>query len=1649
MIIVKGAREHNLDRIDLSLPQNRLICFTGVSGSGKSSLAFDTLYAEGQRRYIESLSSYARQFLGQLPKPDVEQITGLNPAISISQKSGAQNTRSTVGTVTEIYDFLRILYARVSTGYCPKCGRAITAQTRSQILSQLEALPENASFIVLAPVVKGQKGEHRDLFADLKKRGYLRARVDGELVRLEEDLRLDRQMRHHIEVVIDRIRKTEANHHRLAEAVESAMTAGKGEMIVLFDESETPSSEPAKGRKKNERAGEKKPPKEIFFSSEYACPYCGINFSPPTPQLFSFNSVQGMCPHCSGLGYIHTFDEQLLIPDPSRSFQQGCIEPIGKWKDLGRWKRHIYQGVADELCARDSLEKNYILETAWEELDRKYQEAILYGMGDDPVKFSWHNGSNGYQWTGVYEGVIPVMLRQYRESGSKLQRMAMEKYMSITACVYCGGRRLNSQACAYRLETASGEAPFDKQKSWTLADLCTLPIRNVIEFFEHLVLNGTQRLIARDALKEILARLGFLRDVGLDYLSLGRTAPTLSGGEIQRIRLAGQIGSGLTGVLYILDEPSIGLHSRDNLRLIETLRHLRDIGNTVIVVEHDEDTMLAADWLVDFGPGPGVRGGKIVAQGTVADVLNQKETSLTAQYLKGSEAINVPAVRRKPNGKKLVIRGAEHNNLKNIDVEIPLGCMICVTGVSGSGKSSLINDILVEALNRDLNRGVGDPGKYKSIEGVKNLDKLIAIDQSPIGRTPRSNPSTYIKLFDEIRKLFSELPEAKAKGFQPGRFSFNVSGGRCEACEGNGAQKLEMDFLADIWVTCPVCGGKRFNRDTLSVTYKGCSINDILEMDVEEALVHFANFPKIAHKLETLRDVGLGYMKLGQPSPTLSGGEAQRIKLARELVKKSTGKTLYLLDEPTTGLHFADIRLLLNVLQNFVDSGNTVLIVEHNLDVIKTADWIIDLGPEGGEAGGRVVVAGTPEEVMACPESHTGRSLREHLAKDRTAFAKPKRSGRGKKREPQKLAETVCRDSEAKAARTAILVRGAREHNLQNISLEIPREKLTVCSGMSGSGKTSLAMDTVYAEGQRRFVESLSSYARQFLGQMSKPDVDQVIGISPAIAIQQKSASHSPRSTVGTITEIHDYIRVLFARLGTAYCPDCGIPVGTQSTDEIIEKVFSQLDERPLLIAAPVQDETSSYEKIWERLRSQGFLRVRVDGTVYRLDEVPEIDRRRHHQIEIVVDRILLSSEDAESLRSHARELENRVRSRIAGSVESALNLGKGEIHLIRLGDGDQEPEEITLSQHLSCVECGRSFERLSAHHFSFNSPLGWCPHCEGIGTEFGTRQGHFISDPKRTLREGAIDIWPRGGYADGFLNAFCRQTGISADVPFEQLDARHRRLLFHGTGDRWFSVTAGDLQRAPSARSAKKMPASPVLFRFQYKGVYPAVDEAGRLVPAFRNQFGFQMEEVECSVCMGSRLREDAASVRFHDLTIDQINRKPLENLLDFFKTEKLEEREENIAGDLIREIRERLEFLVDVGLGYLTLARPAVSLSGGEAQRIRLAAQIGSGLTGVLYVLDEPTIGLHPRDNKRLIGAIKKLRDLGNTILMVEHDKQVIESADNVLDFGPRAGNQGGEIVASGSPETLSSQPRSVTGPFLSGEKTIPIPVNRRILR
>ena len=937
-IKIRGANENNLKNIDVDIPRNELVVLTGLSGSGKSSLAFDTIYAEGQRRYMESLSSYARQFLGQMEKPDVESIEGLSPAISIDQKSTNHNPRSTVGTVTEIYDYFRLLYARVGIPHCPKCGREIAKQSVDQMVDQIMALPERTKIQLLAPVVRGRKGTHAKLFERAKKSGYVRVRVDGNMYELSEEIALDKNVKHNIEIIVDRLVIKPGIEKRLTDSVENVLQLAEGLLLVDVIDGEP-----------------------MNFSQSFSCPVCEISIDEIEPRSFSFNNPFGACPECFGLGYKMEFSEELMIPDPSLSINQGAIAVLG-WQSCTD-KSSFTRAILDALCK----EYHFDLDTPFEDYPKEIHDILIYGTDGKEVKV-YYKGQRG---EGIYpvafEGLIKNVERRYRETGSQTMKAEYETFMNITPCSACKGQRLKPGALAVTVG--------DKN----ISEVTTLSIERLQKFLDELQLTETQQLIGNQILKEIKARISFLMDVGLDYLTLARATGTLSGGEAQRIRLATQIGSGLVGVAYILDEPSIGLHQRDNDKLLATLKHLRDLGNSLIVVEHDEDTMLAADYIVDIGPGAGEHGGQVVAVGNAQEIMKNPK-SVTGAYLSGKIRIPVPTERKKPTGYLKVV-GAQENNLKNIDVKFPLGVMTCVTGVSGSGKSSLVNQILYKRLARDLNRARTIPGKHKRIEGLEQVDKVINIDQSPIGRTPRSNPATYTGVFDLIRDLFAGTPDAKARGYKKGRFSFNVKGGRCEACAGDGILKIEMHFLPDVYVPCEVCGGKRYNRETLEVRYKGKNIYDVLNMTVEEAVDFFENVPSIRRKMETLRDVGLSYIRLGQPSTELSGGEAQRIKLATELSKRSTGKTVYILDEPTTGLHFADVHKLTEILRRLSGDGNTVIVIEHNLDVIKTADYIIDIGPEGGDRGGTVVASGTPEEVAKNPDSYTGKYIASILEK--------------------------------------------------------------------------------------------------------------------------------------------------------------------------------------------------------------------------------------------------------------------------------------------------------------------------------------------------------------------------------------------------------------------------------------------------------------------------------------------------------------------------------------------------------------------------------------------------------------------------------------------------------------------------------------------
>ena len=1428
-IVIRDAHEHNLRHVDLTIPRDSIVVVTGVSGSGKSSLAFDTVFQEGQRRFVESLSAYARQFIGRMKRPDVESVRGISPTISIDQKTVNRNPRSTVGTVVEILDHYRLLFSRLGVPHCPKCGKVIQAQTVDQIVDNLYAGDENRKLVVMAPIVQERKGEYRKELAELKENGFVRARVDGEIYRLEDVPPLVRYEKHTIEAVIDRMVLERKNMSRLREAIEGALKLTDGKLVsFLFDEGEY-----------------------RLQGTLLACPKCGVSIPELEPRFFSFNDPKGRCPACKGLGESCTFDVDLVVPDKSLSIKQGCLAPQKKddgciiFSDFG-WRN--LRTIANEM--------HFSLDTPWNKLTKAQQNAVLYGTPSESER-----------------GVITVM----QELWDMWHIYHFRKYMLITECPECKGRRINNIAAAVDFH------------GHNICEMTEWSVEKSVDFFEGLKLSAKEMRIGSEVLKEIRGRLGFLKAVGLGYLNISRKASTLSGGEAQRIRLASAVGAGLQGVLYVLDEPSIGLHPRDNDKLLEMLERLRAQGNSLLVVEHDEDTMRHADCVIDVGPGAGVEGGRILAAGTVEE-LEKNKSSITGAYLSGRKAIEIPAERLKigKDTPKLKICGACENNLKNIDVEIPLGgAFTVVTGVSGSGKSTLINQILRQELARVFFNSEEPVGKFDHLEGIENIDKVIEIDQTPIGRTPRSNPATYTKIWDDIRDLFGSLPESKVRGYTKSRFSFNVKGGRCDACEGAGVKIIDMHILPSVQVTCDVCDGKRFNEATREVYFKGKNISEVLDMSVSEACEFFKDLPKIAEPLKLLEEVGLGYLRLGQPSTTLSGGEAQRVKIASELRRPGTGKTLYLLDEPTTGLHFEDIRRLLECLNRLRRLGNSVVVIEHNLDVIKCADWIIDLGPDAGVRGGRIVATGTPEQIAKCKKSETGRYLAPVLAKKHGENKHFDRNLKG--------GEDYSLDIE---------VHGARKHNLKNIDVTIPRHKLTVVMGVSGSGKSSLAFHTLFSEGQRRFVETLSTYARRFLGRPDRGSVDSISGLAPAIAIDQKSASKSPRSTVATLTEIYDYFRIFWARVGTAHCLHCGKPVDSYAAGDLMQLAFSRDLNKMETVLAPF--EVKDVVKLSKILTEKGYRKAYLGGKLVELPfpKIPVRDK----QVFAVVDQVIVKEEN---------------RARLVEAFERGYRDGNGILYLECEGE-----DRLSASEKPGCPECGWYMDSvLNPRHFSFNTHWGACETCLGLG--------HF--------KDGDV-----------------------------------------------------------------------------------------------------------CPSCHGERLKPEYLAVRVCGKNIMDVNHMSIAEARDWFAKvnfngEKNAEGKKTVAEPLLREIIGRLDFLISVGLGYIGLDRAGDTLSGGESQRIRLASQIGSGLEGVLYVLDEPTVGLHESDTAKLLDTLYRLRDLGNTLVVVEHDMKMMQAADHVIDLGPGAGDFGGEIVAEGSPVELSKPyalqmfPRSETVKYMT--RSIPM--------
>jgi len=1407
-IEIRGARQNNLKGLDLDIPLNRFTVITGPSGSGKSSLAFDTLYAEGQRRYVETFSPYTRQFMERMDRPRVESLENIPPAIAIDRKSPVRTSRSTVGTMTEITDYVKLLYARLGRLHCRECGRPVSRETPEDAWRALRGFAEGSRVIITFPLsLEGSRFE--EIRRDLGRMGFSRVLVEGSIQDLA-DWTPPRGAKE-IRVVVDRFPLRHGDRARVLDSLEQAFSFGEGSVEVHVA-----------------------PDTLLAFSSRLECPRCGIGYTPPSPHLFSFNSPVGACETCRGFGRIIDIDLDLIVPNPDLTLSQGAVKPWGGPGD-GRME---YQDLMD-FCRK----KKIPVDVPYRDLTLEQREFVVSG-GDG---FYGIRGFFNWLETKTYKMHVRVYLSRYR---------------TYRVCEECGGTRFKEEALLYRLGKLN------------IGELYALSVEQAEAFFDSLAEKPLDKASAL-ILEEVGHRVRYLRDVGLGYLTLDRQSRTLSGGEVQRVALTSALGSNLVNTLYVLDEPSIGLHPRDAGRLVGILEHLRDQDNTVVVVEHDPEIITRADLMLDMGPQAGEKGGQVTYFGPPGDARD----SLTGQYLTGERSVPAPRRRRRPRAGWLTVEGAAEHNLKGVDVQIPLGLLVGVTGVSGSGKSTLVEDIIYKAVKRGLGDPDGRPGRFREIKGLELLKDVHLVDQRPVGRTPRANALTYTKALGPIRELLASTEEARAKKLTPGHFSFNVPGGRCETCKGQGFEKIEMQFLSDVFVKCPSCGGNRFNEDVLSVRYKDRSIGDILDMTVDEAMAHFEEHRGILEALRPLDQVGLGYLRLGQPLNTLSGGEAQRLKLSRHISGGKKAGELLIFDEPTTGLHLEDIRTLLAAFQRLVDKGHTVLVVEHNMDVIKACDWVLDLGPEGGEAGGQLVAQGPPEAVAAEPASHTGRFLEKYLA--------------GPAKTPQEAPEKVPAVSEPPPrADGNILVTGARVHNLSDLTVAIPRNELVVITGVSGSGKSSLAFDVVFAEGQRRYLESLAPFVRQYIGVLERPDVDMVGGIPPTVAIEQRMGKVGQRSTVATITEIYHYLRLLFSKLGRLTCPGCGRRLVVRSEDELIDHVLARYGRRRARLLAPkIAGRKGFHKDLLARLLKKGYREVRVDGEFQALVPGMSLSRYREHTIEVLAG--TLPDDSARSL------------------VRKALAEGNGQCLVL-----DSRDREEVVSTRGICPSCGIGFEEPDPRLFSFNSQTGACPRCEGLGV-------------------------------------------------------RHP-----GTG-----------------------------------------------------------RERTCSACGGSRLRKEALAVKIDGFSIWDVVSLPAGEALEATRHFRFPEEMDAVSAPILEELQVRLSFMKGLGLDYLGLHRTGNTLSGGEAQRLRIISQLGSNLTGVCYILDEPTIGLHPRDNRKLLDALRGLRDRGNSVVMVEHDEETIRAADHILDLGPGGGRSGGRLVASGTIEDIRRCGASVTGAWFNG--------------
>ncbi len=1640
-IRLRGVRHNNLKNFDLDLPLGRLIVITGLSGSGKSSLAFDTLFAEGQRRYIETFSPYARQFFDRMDKPRVDRIEGIPPAIAIEQRNTVRSTRSTVGTMTELCDYMKLLWPHLARLHCRQCGQPVRREP-PQLIWESQISDLQSEILITFDLPLSEKLSLTDSLALLAKQGYQRLLVNGEIVRVDEAAAHSSfAIRHSsLTVVQDRLTPAPSQRARFVEACEHAYHFGKGRLAVHCLE-------------RAANAASFVIRQSSVFSNRMHCAACDLEYREPSPALFSFNHPIGACPTCKGFGRTITIDYDLAIPDRTRTLAGGCVKP---WQ-VG----HGLESQRDLMtfCKASDIPVN----VPFAQLAPSVQDWVINGDAD-------YGQDEEHEWPRAWYGVKGYFRWLESKSYKMHVRVLLSRYRAYATCPACAGRRFQPDALLYRIpndefpmtnggELASGEMPsfVIRHSSFTLADFYQLPVDDALAFIESIATRHSFK--PNDpltlALNEVRSRLRYLVEVGLGYLTLDRPTRTLSGGETERVNLTTCLGTRLVNTLFVLDEPSVGLHPRDTARLVRILENLRDTGNTVVVVEHEASVMRAADQLVDIGPASGEAGGQVVFQGTFGEMI-ESDRSLTGQYLSGRKRIEIPARRsvqlaaadagegkvisrsvisNQSDGRstptpaatdslntgslitapRLRITNAARHNLKNLTVEIPLNRFVCLTGVSGSGKTTLVREVLLPALEAKLkssasnlkasdrmdadNNSDADADSPSAIRhsslvtGWESLAQVVLVDQSPLGKTPRSNPVVYIGAFEDVREIFAQTELAKQRGLNASAFSFNSAQGQCERCRGAGFEKIEMQFLSDVFIRCPECDGRRYRGHILEVKLRGArtgrvisesgisnqsnvqptpkraatdslitdsliteewSIADMLEATVDDAVEFLRSFSEIPAgrralaSLRLLQEVGLGYLRLGQPINTLSGGESQRLKLVSHLAEAANDEcrmtngpavgnrvdspsatlpssfrpALFLFDEPTTGLHFDDVRVLLKVFQRLVDAGHSVVVIEHNLDVIKCADWVLDLGPEAGERGGHLVAAGTPEDVARCEASHTGRFLRELVAADVRRLTSSGTSKRNTRKESQSLLTS--------AATGAITIHGAREHNLKNLSLEIPRGKFVVVTGVSGSGKSTLAFDLLFAEGQRRFLDSMNTYARQFVEQLARPDVDLITGLPPTVSIEQRTTRGGGKSTVATVTEVYHFLRLLFARLGTQFCPDCQLPVEAQTRDALAAGLKREIQKRgPLTLLAPVvRNRKGFHTDVAEWAAKHGYREIRADGKVLSTGKRLRLDRFREHDVEIKVGLL-----DRKSFRV-AHPL-----------IAETLKLGQGTLFALDKAD------RLTIhSTERACPKCSRSFAPLDPKVFSYNSAQGWCPKCRGFGELF------YLPDVDR---------------------------GADADSIEES----------------WWSWQEGKREVCPDCDGAR----------------LNAVARAVRL-----------------------RLSNSKSPISNSAPTIDDFSALAVASASDFFRKLKFKGRAALIARDILPEICERLKFLDDVGLGYLQLGRGVTTLSGGEAQRIRLAAQLGSNLSGVLYVLDEPTIGLHARDNEQLLAALHQLQARGNSLIVVEHDEETMRRADYIIDLGPGAGTHGGQLVAGGTLAELMKHEDSITGQCLRAQQT-----------